>query len=318
MSSKRVFIVPYRNRIQHKFFFSRQMMFLLEDMSDYEIFFVHQTDSRPFNRGAMKNIGFLAMKKKYPDTYQDITFIFNDIDTVPFHKVFDYTTEPGTIKHYYGFETALGGILVIKGVDFEKVNGFPNFWGWGMEDACLQKRCLHTGLFIDRSTFFPIGSPEILQLFDGVSRLVSKRDPARMKNDYGTDGISSINKLTFSFSEKSTNPADNQYIVTSPTIQYVNVLTFMCAVRFDANTYHEYDLREPVSQVAYPDAGKQQLVRPDVVTPSTWSNIPFYPTVEERRQQETLIKTSNQNQNKQYGKRTQAYASVNIGLGGIR
>ena len=34
---KRVFIVPYRNRIQHKFFFCKQMSFVLEDMNDYEI-----------------------------------------------------------------------------------------------------------------------------------------------------------------------------------------------------------------------------------------------------------------------------------------
>ena len=138
---KRVFIVPYRNRIQHKFFFSHQMTFLLEKEKDYEIYFSHQCDKRSFNRGAMKNIGFIAIKEKYPDDYKDITFIFNDVDTLPFHKLFDYQTELGTVKHYYGFETALGGIVVIKGADFEKVNGYPNYWGWGLEDASLQHRC---------------------------------------------------------------------------------------------------------------------------------------------------------------------------------
>ena len=59
----RVFIVPYRNRIQHKFFFSKQMSFILDGNQDYEIHFVHQMDSRPFNRGAMKNIGVIAMKQ---------------------------------------------------------------------------------------------------------------------------------------------------------------------------------------------------------------------------------------------------------------
>jgi hypothetical protein len=87
---KRVFVVPYRDRIQQKFFFCKQMDFILEGQTDYEILFVHQCDARNFNRGAMKNIGFLAIKEKYPEHYQDITFIFNDIDTIPFHKIFDY------------------------------------------------------------------------------------------------------------------------------------------------------------------------------------------------------------------------------------
>ena len=41
---KRVFIVPYRNRKEHKFFFCNQMKFILEDKNDYEIFFSHQED----------------------------------------------------------------------------------------------------------------------------------------------------------------------------------------------------------------------------------------------------------------------------------
>ena len=53
---KRIFIVPYRNRIQQKFFFSKQMDFILEGQTDYEIYFVHQCDNRNFNRGATKNI----------------------------------------------------------------------------------------------------------------------------------------------------------------------------------------------------------------------------------------------------------------------
>ena len=85
---KRIFIVPYRNRREQKFFFSNQMTFILgnDADSDYEIYFVHQCDNRNFNRGATKNIGFLAMKEKYPNDYKNINFIFNDVDTLPFHK----------------------------------------------------------------------------------------------------------------------------------------------------------------------------------------------------------------------------------------
>ena len=82
-----IFIVPYRNRHQHKFFFSNYIKSIMDESNlkeKYEVYFSHQCDARTFNRGATKNIGFLAMKEKYPNDYKNITFIFNDIDTIPF------------------------------------------------------------------------------------------------------------------------------------------------------------------------------------------------------------------------------------------
>jgi hypothetical protein len=76
---KLVFVVPYRDRELQLGFFRSHMAKVLEDEPSYEIFFVHQQDKRTFNRGAMKNIGFLAMKERYPKTYGDITFVFNDV-----------------------------------------------------------------------------------------------------------------------------------------------------------------------------------------------------------------------------------------------
>ena len=32
-----------------------------------------------------------------------MTFIFNDLDTIPFSNIFDYETERGVVKHYYGY-----------------------------------------------------------------------------------------------------------------------------------------------------------------------------------------------------------------------
>ena len=264
---KRVFIVPYRNRLQHKFFFSKQMEFILEDDDDYEIYFSHQCDRRHFNRGATRNIGFLAMREKYPDNYKEITFIFNDVDTLPFHKIFDYQTTPGTVNHYYGFDYALGGIVVIKGGDFERINGYPNFWGWGNEDNVLQKRCLANGLSIDRSSFYAIGSPEILQLFDGVSRLVSPREYHIGKNDSGIDGISSIRRLTFSIDNDSMNPKDNVYKVENPRINVINILSFLTIIGYETNEYFEYDLRKPSSEIISPMIDRTDKI---VVTTDDW------------------------------------------------
>jgi hypothetical protein len=101
---KIVFIVPYRNRVTHKYFFSQYLSSILTEEDKYEIYFSHQNDERPFNRGAAKNIGFIAVKEKYPNDYKNITFVFNDIDIVPFYKIFDYETTKGIVKHFYGFQ----------------------------------------------------------------------------------------------------------------------------------------------------------------------------------------------------------------------
>ena len=280
---KYVFIVPYRNRVQQKFFFSKYMSFILEDKEDeYEIYFSHQCDARTFNRGATKNIGFLAVKEKYPEHYKDISFVFNDVDTIPFHKIFNYETTHGVVKHFYGFKYALGGIVVMKGADFEKINGFPCFWGWGMEDNVLQKRCEGYNLKVDRSVFYEIGSPQILQLFDGISRIISKKDPWRMEHDNGLDGIRTIHKLSYTLDSKSENPNDNVFVAHNPNIFFINIATFMKYVKFEGDQYYNYDLREPKRKILNPD--KLRETKTTVVTTDNWSNIPYYPTTSERRE----------------------------------
>ena len=279
---KKVFIVPYRNRVQHKFFFSKYMSFILENDNDYEIYFTHQCDARTFNRGAIKDIGFIAVRNKYPEHYKDITFIFNDVDTIPFTKIFDYETVTGVVKHYYGFKYALGGIVVMKGSDFERINGFPCFWGWGMEDNALQKRCEAAGLFVDRSVFYNIGSPEILQLFDGISRIISKKDPWRGEHDNGIDGLRTISQLKYTIDDKSENPNDNIFVVHNPRIMVINIMTFLTHVPFGSEEYYNYDLREPKRKIINPDKIKE--TKKTVVTTNDWSNIPHYPTTREKRE----------------------------------
>ena len=170
---KTIFIVPYRNRKEHMFFFSKYMGELLKNDETVEFYISHQNDQKPFSRGSMKNIGFLAIQSKYPNDYKNMNFVFNDVDTIPYNNIFSYETEEGKVCHYYGFTHSLGGIVVIKGADFEKINGYPCLYTWGREDSIFQQRCEYYGLKIDRSHFYTIGSPEILQLFDGVSRIVN-------------------------------------------------------------------------------------------------------------------------------------------------
>jgi hypothetical protein len=199
-----VFILPYRDREEDKARYLSAMEVALANVSKdkYEMWFSHQMDVRPFNRGAMKNLGFLAIKEKYPNDYRSITFVFNDVDTFPVNgRTFDYKTKRGVIKHFYGFAYALGGIFSITGEDFERINGFPNFWSWGYEDNLIQKRAIEARMLIDRSEFVKIeidGNNDVSQIRTTSIREISVNDYSRYVKKTG-EGISSISKYNYSF-----------------------------------------------------------------------------------------------------------------------
>lgn len=205
---KVIFIVPYRNREKHKENFLSRIQYLFEDVptNEYEIIFSHQQDTRAFNRGAMKNLGFIYSKLKYPNNYKDITFVFNDVDTTPREKdiipFLSYQTERNKIKHFYGFEFALGGIVSITGWDFERINGFPCYWGWGCEDNALQKRAKKHGITIDRSLFYTMLDKKIEQLREGSgtevsSRQVDNKVVYKFHDDTGFNGIKTITDIKY-------------------------------------------------------------------------------------------------------------------------
>ena len=224
-----VFIVPYRNRESHHKMFSTHMSTILQNSPHlYKIFYVHQTDNRSFNRGAMKNIGFLAVKNMYPNDYENITLVFNDIDTMPSKTtVINYITSPGTIKHFYGFNYTLGGIVSIVASDFEKLNGFPNFWSWGYEDNLLQIRAEKAGIQIDRSVFYKISDPAIIHLVDTPIREVNRGEYDRFL--YRThEGVSSIQDLHYSVDDET---------------GFINVLQFNTSEPEVLEKRSDYDLR---------------------------------------------------------------------------
>jgi hypothetical protein len=151
----------------------------------------------------MKNIGFLAMKNKYPNDYKNITFIFNDIDTLPKEKnIFNYETTKGIVKHFYGYTHALGGIVSINGDDFERVNGFPQYWAWGFEDNLLNRRMIKANIKIDRSVFFPIESDKMFHLKNGFIRDVNSGEFNRYLQEL-PEGIRSLKSLSYDIDEKT-------------------------------------------------------------------------------------------------------------------
>ena len=229
---KIVFIIPYRDREQQLYFFRRQMKHVLEDMNenDYEMYFIHQANKQSFNCGAMKNIGFLYVKDKYPLDYKSITLVFNDIDTMPFVKnTFPYQTIHGNVKHFYGFQFALGGIVSITGKDYETIGGFPNFWAWGFEDNELQDRVMKHKLKIDRSTFYNILDENVIHLQHGNTRGVNIQEKKRYVNQT-TDGFSNIRSLEYTVEKGFNNNAriqkanvnrfDTPFMPTTKTMQH--------------------------------------------------------------------------------------------------
>lgn len=193
---KLVFIIPYRDRVEHKKIFLSHMIPLLSRKykeDEYKILFIHQDDRREFNRGAMKNLGFRYIRNIYRTKYREITFVFHDIDTFPTNLI-PYETTQRVIKHFYGFKFALGGIFSITGLDFERIGGFPNYWGWGFEDNVIQKRVVNANppIEIDRSHFIDFipfydqdkqENPQIIQLFHGLERKLDAQVTFKMEED---------------------------------------------------------------------------------------------------------------------------------------
>lgn len=236
MVPKLVFIVPYRDREQQLHFFKRHMQYILEDIdpSEYIILFIHQCDKRSFNRGALKNIGFITVRDMYPDHYKTITLVFNDIDTMPYTKNFlNYHTLPGRVKHFYGFTFTLGGIVSITGGDFESINGFPNFWTWGYEDNMLNARVLQKRFIIDRSHFFPIADKNIIQFHDGYLRNVNRTEFDRYEKNT-SEGWSSIQNIKYQ------RVPDNLF----KSSHFVNVTNFTTSISENEIQTFQQDLRK--------------------------------------------------------------------------
>jgi hypothetical protein len=301
-----IIIVPYRDREQHKFYFMRHMEYILEDYN-YQIIFVHQKDNRPFNRGAMKNIGFLYAKEKYYN-YKDITFVFHDIDTLPFDKILDYITIPYVVRHFYGFEHSLGGIFSILGHDFEKTLGFPTLWGWGQEDTIMQKRCLDANLQIDRNQFYKIGSPEILHLFDGIQRVINPGEIKYLAKNVEKLNSTSIENICYSIDKDSLNLIDNIFVINNSKIMYINVTWFNTINKITDNFY-SYDIRQPISKIHSPEKNKKINTNKSF----EWNEIPYYPSLNQKKYI-SIFSSEYATINKIKPKST---TSANIGLGGI-
>ena len=254
---KLVFIVPYKNRQEEKLHFSIYMKYILEDYNEneYEIYYSHQLQNKPFSRGGTKNIGFIAVKEKYPKDYKNITFVFNDVDTVPSEKnMLNFITSKGIVKHFFGFTFTLGGIFSITGEDFERCNGFPNLYGWGMEDNAMNDRVITNNIKIDRSVFYPIRSKRIINFNNDPRRIINNKEPSDFKKKQLMDNLNSINNLEYTIvsnKENSLKNSSNEFMIN------INKFTSL------KNPLDEEYYVQDVSQTGklYPNAMEKQRAR---------------------------------------------------------
>ena len=119
----------------------------------------------------------------------------------------------------------IGGFFSIKGVDFERSLGFPNLWGWGIEDNVMNERCLKIGLTIDRSQFYKMRDGHITQLFDGFDRVISKREGSMYKYEK-MDNFKLITGIKYKISD-----------------EYINISSFTCDREPTRDEYANYDIR---------------------------------------------------------------------------
>jgi hypothetical protein len=138
-------IVPYRDRRQHLDIFIPRMreFFRANPEIDYRILVVEQSAGLPFNRGAIKNIGYLYLAAS-------VDYVcFHDVDLLPISADYRRGNNPAMVA-LYGLERSVeflkqlfGGVVILEKDHFEQANGFSNkYWGWGFEDVDLRERLL--------------------------------------------------------------------------------------------------------------------------------------------------------------------------------
>ncbi|XP_060066845.1 beta-1,4-galactosyltransferase 4-like [Ylistrum balloti] len=195
-------IIPYKDRDPHlKLFIANVLPKLQRQQLDYTIYVVEQTPENHFNRGMMRNIGFVEASKhaKY-DCY-----VFNDVDTLieddrnlfmcdnlfqqkihhigAFVDMFDY-------KLLY--EKLIGGILSVTYKQFVKANGYSNcFFVWGGEDDNLCHRFHSLGYQVIRPSE-KVG--HITTLFHERDPEVNERNVVlkKVRNHTYTDGLNTL------------------------------------------------------------------------------------------------------------------------------
>ncbi len=167
-------VVPYRDRLAHlREFIPHMAAYFSRDVAasvlNVRILVVEQVAGGPFNRGLMKNIGFLESKA------HSSQICFHDIDYLPVWADYSPIDRPACIVWYgaevrtisakssklirANLEKTFGCAVLMPTADFAAVNGYANaYWGWGYEDCDLMNRFSLARIALGRrkGTFRPL------------------------------------------------------------------------------------------------------------------------------------------------------------------
>lgn len=151
-------VVPYRDREEHlRHFLPHIQDYMDETGIPYHIVIAEQAPGLAFNRGAMKNAGFLLGG---PSDYT----CFHDVDYLPLNADYSWTDNPMCLvltgadalpvriegpsqPIRLDMTNFFGAVVMIPDAQFRQVDGYSNdYWGWGYEDTDLLERFNTAGI----------------------------------------------------------------------------------------------------------------------------------------------------------------------------
>jgi hypothetical protein len=210
-------VVPYRDREPHlKIFVQMVRAYFARDKIDrdipYQVLIIEQEGGLPFNRGALKNIGFVLGRESCDYT------CFHDVDYIPIWADYSWSDTPVAIVWYgaesrpvrlshrdrrvrHDIEQFYGGAALAPNDLIAKANGYTNAnWGWGPDDFDLKQRFSAIGSQMGRrkGTFQPLDHDSEAYELDGALSPAAQVNYRQLKDrwdngiDTPDDGLSNL------------------------------------------------------------------------------------------------------------------------------
>ena len=140
-------VVPYRDRASH---LEQFVPAITAAIPGVELLVVEQGNDKPFNRGALCNVGFIFSSHSHV-IFHDVDMIPDGVDYSPQDGATHLATAASQFEYKMPYLQYFGGVTMFDRSSFAECNGFPaNYYGWGLEDDALLDRANLAGIKIGR------------------------------------------------------------------------------------------------------------------------------------------------------------------------